>query len=277
LVPNVEGLSKSDARNVLSAVGLETGAVGREPSATVPVDHVITQDPAHETESEPGSLVNLVISSGKDAPNASDLNADGCVDRADYNIIMADIRGSAPHDSAHDLNGDGDVNRADARTLIGNCTMPRCVACNARPIANAGPDRVLAESVTVDLDGSGSSDPDKDPLTYRWLIISKPAESGASLSDAFVLKPDFPADVPGTYVVRLIVNDGFQDSLPDIAIINFGDDTVEIDSAWRREGYDIGATARYPFSSEPNDGSLTLLWQECGMLRRAVTTATCRS
>ena len=54
-----------------------------------------------------------------------DFNADGCVDRADYDIIMADIRGPAPHDMQFDLNEDGEVNRADARTLVGLFTNPR--------------------------------------------------------------------------------------------------------------------------------------------------------
>jgi len=62
-------------------------------------------------------------------PAPGDLNGDGCVDRADYSIIMADIRGGAPFDMAHDLNGDGAVNIADGRFLVTLFTNPRGVAC----------------------------------------------------------------------------------------------------------------------------------------------------
>ncbi len=61
---------------------------------------------------------------------AGDLNGDGCVDRDDYGILIADIRAPAPHDPGHDLNGDEQVNRADARTLVGLFTNARGVACS---------------------------------------------------------------------------------------------------------------------------------------------------
>ena len=59
-----------------------------------------------------------------------DFNEDGCVDRGDYDILMADVRGPEPHDPIHDLNEDGLVNRADARTLVGLFTNARGAACN---------------------------------------------------------------------------------------------------------------------------------------------------
>ena len=60
-----------------------------------------------------------------------DFNGDSCLSKADYNILMADIRSAAePKDLEHDLNGDGMVNRADARTLVGLFTNPRGAACN---------------------------------------------------------------------------------------------------------------------------------------------------
>ena len=43
---------------------------------------------------------------------------------------------------------------------------------NQPPVANAGPDQTVASEATVKLDGSGSTDPNEDPLTYEW---SQPA------------------------------------------------------------------------------------------------------
>ena len=39
---------------------------------------------------------------------------------------------------------------------------------NGIPIPNPGPDRTVPKNLAVDLDGSGSSDPDGDALQYQW-------------------------------------------------------------------------------------------------------------
>jgi dienelactone hydrolase len=62
-------------------------------------------------------------------PSYYDVNNDGCVDRADLNIILTDIRSPAPHDPLHDLNRDGVVNIADARYLVTLFTNPRGAPC----------------------------------------------------------------------------------------------------------------------------------------------------
>ena len=86
---------------------------------------------------------------------------------------------------------------------------------NAPPVADAGVSQTVFIAQTVQLDGSGSSDPDGDPLTFSWEIISKPAGSAAALSDPTVVNPTFVADEAGEYEVELVVNDGTVDSDPD--------------------------------------------------------------
>ena len=66
----------------------------------------------------------------------------------------------------------------------------------------------------MQLDGSGSSDADGDSLTFRWALTTRPAGSQATLTNATLVNPTFVADVLGTYVAQLIVNDGTLDSLP---------------------------------------------------------------
>jgi hypothetical protein len=71
----------------------------------------------------------------------------------------------------------------------------------------------------VDLDASGSSDADGHDLTYQWSITTAPDDSGAALSDENAEQPSFLADLPGLYVIQLIVNDGFENSDPSTVSI----------------------------------------------------------
>ena len=94
---------------------------------------------------------------------------------------------------------------------------------NSTPIANAGIDKTVVEGVTVQLDGSSSSDVDMDALTYAWSFLSKPMGSTATLTDSTIVNPTFDTDINGTYVLQLIVNDGQVDSVADtvtITVIN---------------------------------------------------------
>lgn len=74
-VPNVVGLTLASATTIIEgtcspdpAVCLKVGAVTLASSATVPAGNIISQNPAGGSEVAPGIAVNLVISSGTEAP-----------------------------------------------------------------------------------------------------------------------------------------------------------------------------------------------------------------
>src|SRR5256712_783873 len=85
---------------------------------------------------------------------------------------------------------------------------------NNAPIANAGPDQTINEGTSVTLDGSSSSDPDNDALTYSWIQVVGPT---VTLSSANTASPTFNAPLVDTDTIltfQLIVNDGKLDSAP---------------------------------------------------------------
>ncbi|MDO8971925.1 MAG: PKD domain-containing protein, partial [Saprospiraceae bacterium] len=79
---------------------------------------------------------------------------------------------------------------------------------NSAPVANAGIDQNVITGLEVRLDGSGCGDANADMLTYAWTIQSAPVGSSTILRDATGVNPTFTADLAGTYVFKLVVNDG---------------------------------------------------------------------
>jgi len=83
---------------------------------------------------------------------------------------------------------------------------------NSAPMANAGEDRLCQVPSEVHLDGSGSTDPENDPLTYRWSQTGGPA---VQLDDANTASPKFACLQAGVYSFELVVSDGRLESDSD--------------------------------------------------------------
>jgi K319-like protein/FG-GAP repeat protein len=90
---------------------------------------------------------------------------------------------------------------------------------NLPPVANAGSDQTVTAGQQVTLDGTRSSDPNGDTLTYSWCIKGKPEGSTATLSGANTARPTFTPDVAGSYVLCLTVNDGQAGSASDSVVV----------------------------------------------------------
>lgn len=88
----------------------------------------------------------------------------------------------------------------DAEAATGE-TIP-----NEPPIANPGGPYSGAEDGPVSFDGSGSSDPDEDALTYSWDFGDGATGTGVNPNHAYT--------AGGTYTVTLVVNDGKVASAP---------------------------------------------------------------
>lgn len=149
---------------------------------------------------------------------------------------------------------------------------------NSPPVAVAAsiPQFLSGADTPVQLDGSGSFDPDDDPITYEWVITEKPDGSLASLSDPAAVNPTFKADVLGTYVIELTVSDGLDSDIAEVVITPEGEnvkpvadaggnqvvtvrDYVELDGSGSYDANGDDLTYSWNITSGPKD-SLTELF-----------------
>ena len=145
------------------------------------------------------------------------------------------------------------------------------------PTANAGPDATVNESSPVILDGSGSSDPNLDPITFAWTQVSGTA---VTLIGDTTVSPTFtsPSVVEvETLEFSLIVNDGTDSSPADNVIITVSNNVNEAPTA--NAGPDATVNESSPVildgsgSSDPNGDTLTFLWTAPAGISLSSTTA----
>ena len=127
------------------------------------------------------------------------------------------------------------------------CEVTIYGTANQKPVANAGPDQEVNAENVVTLDGSGSSDPDGDPITYSWRQIGGPTvqlSNPQSPNPTFTAPSPAPSETDGITTIRpasfimnkgitfvsaeseviklifqLTVNDGILSSLPSNVVI----------------------------------------------------------
>jgi hypothetical protein len=132
---------------------------------------------------------------------------------------------------------------------------------NKPPVANAGTDQSVNERATVTLDGSGSSDPDGNTLTYKWV-----APAGIPLSSISAANPTFTAPEVSQdtqYTFSLAVNDRFVDSQADHVVITVRNvNKAPVANAGTDQSVNEGTTVSLDgsASSDPDGNPLTYQW-----------------
>jgi hypothetical protein len=116
-------------------------------------------------------------------------------------------------------------NGKDSDTDNAIITVSSSGSKNAAPIASAGANQTATVGTTVILDGTGSSDPDGDRLTYSWAFATSPPVTGSSLTNSsFVAKTsdksivEFTPDTTGNFVVELTVSDGARSDTDSLVV-----------------------------------------------------------
>jgi hypothetical protein len=141
--------------------------------------------------------------------------------------IAFDSAGLAPKSYLIVLRG----TTAGVTQALGSAGLTIAPSPNTAPVADAGPDQMGYVGQSIALDGSASSDPNNDLLTFAWRVVSAPQGSQvstASLANATSPTPSFVPDAPGTYELGLIVHDGLLPS-PEDRVFAFITPPLDVD------------------------------------------------
>ena len=134
----------------------------------------------------------------------SDVNANNMLEILDA-LLFLDLGFGVISEFPADVDGDGIVEGS----------------CNSPPVADAGPDQIVEctspTGASVTLDGTLSSDPDGDPLSFQW-------RDSANNLVGTTPQVNFPLPL-GTHTFTLVLNDGQVDSAPDTVVVTVRDTT----------------------------------------------------
>ncbi len=153
----------------------------------------------------------------------------------------------------------------DSDVVTATVTVGSVVVNNQPPVSDAGADVTVTLPERVNLDGSGSSDPDGDTLTYAWELTTNPGDSSAQqISGEDSANFSFTPDVAGEYVATLTVSDGQETnaSTVTITVLTDGANSDPVADAGDDFQVTVGAEASFDGSnsSDPDGDDLTYAW-----------------
>ena len=235
------------------------------PSQNVVVGAVVSMDGSASKDSDGGSLTFKWTLIGKPIGSAASLTNPTYPNPK----FTADLAGNYVVSLV--------VNDGKANSTVATVSVTATVA-NAAPVANAGVNQNVVISSTVTLDGTASTDANNDSLSYKWVLQSKPATSSATLTAATSAKPTFKADVAGTYVATLVVNDGKANSeLAAVSILASATNLAPVAKPGVNQSVVTGTKVSVDASasSDPNGDSISYRWSL--LFKPAGSTATLSS
>jgi PKD repeat protein len=138
-------------------------------------------------------------------------------------------------------------------------TTAAIAPANAAPVAHAGGPYSGTVGSPIAVDGSESSDPDSDSLTYAWTFGDGRSTTGATANHSY--------DIAGTYTATLRVEDGRGGSASATANVTVSERTAESNhDPVAQAGGPYSGEAGIPISftsagsSDPDGDALTFAW-----------------
>jgi PKD repeat protein len=136
---------------------------------------------------------------------------------------------------------------------IGGGTIRRVeytAGANQPPVAVARATPTSGDvGMTVNFDGSGSSDPNGDPLTYAWDL-----DADGAFDDSTAVSPSWTYNAAGNYRVSLRVSDGRGGTATDAVTIGVGRPRVTIQTPQTSLRWAVGETISFSGSATDNQG-----------------------
>ena len=121
---------------------------------------------------------------------------------------------------------------------------------NQPPVAVASANPTSGDvGLTVNFDGSGSSDPNSDPLSYAWDL-----DADGAFDDSTAVKPAWTYNTAGAFRVSLRVADGRGGTATDALTIGVGLPRVNIASPTTSLRWSVGETVSFSGSATDNRG-----------------------
>lgn len=130
-------------------------------------------------------------------------------------------------------------------------------------VADAGVNQTVHAGSEVTLDGSGSISLDSNPLYYSWALLSAPAGSASVLSDSDTSHPVIAPDLPGDYLVELVVTDQITSisSFADTVTVRATNDAPIADAGGdQTTPRNVTVTLDASGSSDPDGDSIGYAW-----------------
>ena len=239
-----------------SAVNCKTGDTNVAPIANagviqnIAVGSLVTLDGSASTDANNNTLTYLWVVASKPTGSAAVLSST-TVPKPSF---TADLAGTYTFSLV--------VNDGQ---LSSTATLATVVASNANsaPVANAGVNQNVASGSVVFLDASASTDSNNDALTYRWGMLTKPTNSTATLLFPNSANPKFTADLAGTYVLGLIVNDGKVDGvLTATTVTAYAANVTPVANAGANQNVGMGTLVNLDGSgsTDGNNDKLSYKW-----------------
>jgi cysteine-rich repeat protein len=264
-------------------------------SAFLPGSHTVTFDSTTVIQSPWGAFPNMTFGGGACADAdfdglcndvdacpldfTNDADGDGIcgnVDNCplDANASQTDANGNGQGDACEGVVcgnnlvqgseqcDDGNIAGGDGCSAV--CTVE---AEDGPPVAQAGSDQTVAEGQGVTLDGSASSDPDGDALSYAWAQLTG---TTVTLSAATVSNPSFTAPTVAiggetlTFELTVTANGASDTDTVDVTVANVNNIPVADAGDDQSIAEGVGASLDGTNSYDGDGDALSYAWVQVG-------------